>query len=146
MPAIQRGIQMKIKYFSLIAVLFVSSVSFANGAKDLLDKIGEIQCVEFHKDPLGYIGCQLGGTTLLPSVTITGFVATTVGTSEALAHKEALLNEAAPYAAEYLISPESQENNPVLHAAFQLVADEPNTHVDGSPELAQRILDAVKAE
>lgn len=137
---------MKIRYFSLIAVLLISSVSFAGGAKDLLDQIKKMECPAFNEDPLGYVGCQIVGTVLVPSVTITGFVATTEGTSEALARKEALLNEAAPYAANYLIAPESEENNPVLQAAFQIVADDPNTHVVGSPELAQRILDSVKVE
>jgi hypothetical protein len=142
---------MKTRILSVIAVLFVTTVSFAGTgpAGDLLEEIKKIECPGFSSDPLGYVGCQLFGTTLVPFVTITGFVATTEGTSvtsAGVARKEALLNEAAPFAANYLISPESEEGNPVLQAAFQIVADEPNALVVGSPELAQKILDSVKTQ
>ena len=130
--------------------LTVLIITFTLTTNVFADDSTKYECPAIYADPLGYVGCQVVGTTLLPFVLITAVGASVVGTSATTAgatrHKAALLSEAAPYAANYLISPESEENNPVLMAAFQVVADDPNAEVVPSPELAQRILDAVKAE
>jgi hypothetical protein len=128
---------MKTKYLVLLT-LFLSTVSIAGDSEDF-------QCPTFNRDPLGYLTCQVVGTTLIPFALTTSVavsVAGSSGTSAAAARKEALLKEAVPFAANYLISPESEEGNPVLQAAFQIVADDPNALVVASPELAQRILDS----
>lgn len=127
------------KIVMFVMVLGLNTSSFAG------DKA---ECPPIYADPFGYFACQVVGTTLSPFVLSTLAVVSSAGTTGTAinVHKEALLNEAAPYAANYLIAPESELSNPVFRAAIQVVAGLPNAEVQPTPELAQMILDSVAAK